>query len=162
MTLEHCPSCSHEISTEASSCPHCGHPLEAGWAEAQSEARRKKQEKQKAASEKRLAWTILGVALIGGWLAFSSQFRDDTAVACGTEVEAVSYAQILIKRRLKNPESAEFSYANTRRAMLDCGRWQVASYVDATNTFGATVRTNFSAIVRRVGKNRWVLEDLKM
>jgi hypothetical protein len=29
MTLQQCPSCDNRVSSEAESCPHCGHPIKA-------------------------------------------------------------------------------------------------------------------------------------
>ena len=80
---------------------------------------------------------------------------------CGEEITAYTYATILIEPRLKNPDGAEFQSAGKRVTMIECGRWRVQSTFDGTNGFGATIRTHYTAIVRRIAEDRWVMEDLK-
>lgn len=80
---------------------------------------------------------------------------------CGYDVEAFSYAQILISQQLTNPDSADFSMVNAKMEMLSCGRWVVSSYFDAQNSFGGTVRTNFVATVMKNPNGNWTMENLE-
>lgn len=82
--------------------------------------------------------------------------------ACGHDSEAIAWADSAVRENLKNPDSADFPWLDGRAIKLECGRWKVTSYVDATNGFGATIRTNFTAIMRKVSRENWVLEDLRM
>lgn len=80
---------------------------------------------------------------------------------CGDELTAYTYATILIEPMLKNPDGADFQSAGKRVYMIECAKWKVQSTFDGTNGFGATIRTHYSAIVRRVAEDYWVMEDLK-
>lgn len=80
---------------------------------------------------------------------------------CSDKTTAFTYATILIEKRLKNPDAADFHLMGARRSMLECGRWRIQSTFDGTNGFGATIRTNYYAIVRRVGKGHWLLEEFE-
>jgi len=84
------------------------------------------------------------------------------AKTCGDRIEAITYAQIFVEKRLKSPSSADFSLIDTRAGMSECGTWNVVSYVDAQNSFGVEIRTPFSASVTRQSKSKWVLNVLEM
>ena len=98
---------------------------------------------------------------IAGWETMGSRDRAGGG-HCGDRIDAFTFAEILIRRKLKNPEGAKFSLMDARIKMSECGQWRVASHVDATNSFGAVIRTKFIAVVRRVSDNRWHLESLDM
>tara|TARA_R110000850_G_scaffold129229_9_gene249137 strand:- start:2939 stop:4000 length:1062 start_codon:yes stop_codon:yes gene_type:complete len=79
---------------------------------------------------------------------------------CGEYQTAYVYATILVRPLLKNPDGAEFIRTGRRVNMVECGKWKVQSTFDGTNSFGATIRTHYTVIVRRVAKDHWVLEDI--
>lgn len=57
-----------------------------------------------------------------------------------------------VMNRLKNPDSADFPYtADVRGTRQPDGTITIRSYVDATNGFGAVVRTPFVCEAKKVG-----------
>lgn len=80
----------------------------------------------------------------------------------GKAEDAYYYSQPFVERGLKAPATAEFPYASevSARALGDC-MFQVEAYVDAQNSFGAMLRTRYSAILRRLPeKESWQLITL--
>ena len=75
--------------------------------------------------------------------------------------EAWAYMQIAVESKLKSPGSADFPFVKASDVVKHLGdnRYQVTSYVDATNSFGAEIRTYFDGVIRDEDK-RWVLEDI--
>lgn len=155
MSKDNCPKCAKPILPAASNCLHCGYAL-------RSEARYRIGSKQKdQAYKKTVVPAMLMMAFIAiGFLIFMRGGGEEDK--CGTELDALSYAQILVTNRLKAPSTADFGgWGNARLRKLECGRWMVMDYVDSQNGFGAMIRTNFSVIVRRTGKRKWEIEEIK-
>ena len=75
---------------------------------------------------------------------------------------AWAYMQLFVEKRLKNPKGAKF-VGNARDAVtnLGAGKYRVAAAVDATNSFGATVRTPFSGVIENLG-SEWKLHELNI
>ena len=91
------------------------------------------------------------------------QARRDAAAAiekrCGDEVAAYVMAKHFVSDQLKNPAGASYAsmvgdsgYSST---LQDNCTWTFKSYVDATNGFGATIRTPFTISVKRVSGDEW-------
>lgn len=60
---------------------------------------------------------------------------------------AVTSAQNLVKKELKAPSTAKFSYDDEEYIVKKNGLdWKVSGYVDAQNGFGASIRTYWTAI----------------
>ncbi len=70
------------------------------------------------------------------------------AEECGKKNEVMAFvmSQEFVKRRLRAPATAEFPNItnSSSRAIGDC-KFQVASYVDAQNGFGALLRSRYTA-----------------
>ncbi len=80
----------------------------------------------------------------------------------GAQVEAWAQIQLFVEQRLTNPRSAKFPFGGHRLVVaLGEDRYRVRSYVEATNSFGATVRTNFDGVLKR-RSGGWDLESLTM
>lgn len=60
------------------------------------------------------------------------------------EFDAVVVAEKAVKNKLKSPSTAEF--CSHKEYSITCSRntWTVSGYVDAQNSFGATLRNNFT------------------
>lgn len=82
----------------------------------------------------------------------------------GNHVGAYVYMQMFVKERLKSPKSADFpGPASEFCRPLGDYRYRVDAYVDATNSFGAEIRTKFSGIIKQnVGSDSWTLESLNI
>lgn len=79
---------------------------------------------------------------------------------CGTEAWAYNYAEQAVLQRLKNPADADVSMLNATTVMESCGVWLVKSYVDATNSYGAKIRTHFAAEMTRSLDGLWTAKVL--
>lgn len=77
--------------------------------------------------------------------------------------DAEMMAREFVKQRLKAPASAVFP-ANSRAAVtkLGMGRYQVISYVDSQNSFGANLRAPFVCTLRYLGGDQWKLEAISI
>ena len=71
-----------------------------------------------------------------------------------------------VTQRLKSPKSAEFPGVFDGRGdhvkYLGNQKYRIISYVDAQNSFGATIRNNFVGEIEQVDKNRWRLISLEI
>ena len=79
----------------------------------------------------------------------------------GDPLEACGWCQVEVKKELKAPASARFPSCN--RAVIRKvaeGVYEVKSYVDAQNSFGATIRTAYVCRVRYRGDHLWTLQEL--
>ena len=152
MALTKCKECGAEISTKDESCPKCG--------------------------AKRPKPTSLSTWIIGGFLAlviFQCTMREErTASEQASMSPTQKQAQLdesvrsdakwmckeFVEKTLKAPSTAEFqSYNNFSASGTGEGPFQVSGYVDAENSFGAKIRTQFICELRRTGDN-WQLENL--
>lgn len=63
--------------------------------------------------------------------------------------EAWVCAQMKIKEMLKSPKSAEFEFGGATKSTKAIGneKYEIKSYVDAENSFGAKIRSNFECTV---------------
>lgn len=78
--------------------------------------------------------------------------KDDAKWACRQFVE----------RSLKAPSTADFPFVNEFTAVgKERGPYIVRGYVDAQNSFGAMLRTNFACELHTDGKE-WFLDNLTM
>jgi hypothetical protein len=65
------------------------------------------------------------------------------------EIKVCTYAQIEIEDSLKSPSTADHpSCRSNTYTKLSDDKYVVDSYVDAQNSFGGTVRTNYECTVR--------------
>jgi hypothetical protein len=102
----------------------------------------------------KIHWTGIGVGLVCVALLAAAPEKHDPAAAlkrqCGDDVGAYIAAKEFVGRRLKNP--ADASYASMvgdsgySSVLRDC-KWTIKAYVDATNSYGATIRTPFVVTV---------------
>lgn len=74
--------------------------------------------------------------------------------------DAYTAAITLAPQALKSPDSATFPYYDKSMdsGIVDIGggQWQITSFVDAENSFGAKIRTDYTAIVSHVN-DKWRL-----
>lgn len=68
-----------------------------------------------------------------------------------------------VRDRLKAPKTADFAeYRDVGTSVIRSGRrFVVDGYVDAENSFGANLRTQYICTVQPVGGDRWQLLDLQ-
>ena len=81
---------------------------------------------------------------------------------CSDDIQAFLAAKEFMKQRLKSPSTADFPFLRdgSQITTLECGHFKVRSFVDAQNSFGAMIRTNYEAVLRHSGGGNWTLEAL--
>lgn len=60
-----------------------------------------------------------------------------------SKLDALSMSQMFVKDKLKSPSTAEFKYGVDQVTKLNDSTFEVSSYVDSQNSFGAQIRTNY-------------------
>jgi hypothetical protein len=138
MALTKCKECGKDMSTEAKACPSCGAPP----------PRR----------------TTLGTWVIGGFFAFvvgscilSQQSTHSPAPATPEQLAAKTASdrrhtatggcREFIKRKLHDPESAEFGHSSEASVEYHADRAMVVRSVRAKNAFGAMRLTEFICVM---------------
>jgi RNA polymerase subunit RPABC4/transcription elongation factor Spt4 len=160
-----CPSCHKRIRALSAKCPYC-------------------HRKQPISPLKWIGTFVLAVIVagicMGVPLAIKSGDRDYSDISSGggtsrgsrsssgssstpKKGEAIRMAQKFVTNPLKSPRSAKWpgmfeKYDHVQS--LGGGRYRVRSWVDAQNTFGALIRTNYTAVVIDKGGDTWGLESL--
>lgn len=71
-----------------------------------------------------------------------------STIATGSQTEACTYAQMEIENKLKSPSTAKHPACSLNTyTKLSASKYKVKSYVEAQNSFGAIVRTNYQCTV---------------
>ncbi len=83
---------------------------------------------------------------------------------CSNTMSPMFYAQEVVKQNLKSPATAEFPFYDKSQIqhLGDCV-YQVRSYVDYQNSFGAIIRSSFYVRIKR-GKteNDWQIQNIEI
>jgi hypothetical protein len=97
-------------------------------------------------------WTGIGVVtVIVGGLIFGPKTTSPQEPRCGSQAEAWTYGTDRVSEALKNPADASYPWGFTPYVKLTDAatcKWTVTAYVDATNSFGAKLRTHFEIVVQ--------------
>ena len=101
---------------------------------------------------------MLALCVAGAALALSGDESQDPAVA-DRAVDAEIMCEEFIGRRLKVPATAKYSHTQT---LKDGARYTVSGHVDAENSFGVMVRTDYACVVADQGNGKWSLEGLSL
>lgn len=85
------------------------------------------------------------------------------------EIETADYStqayiqcKKFVKEKLKAPASADFPFLDFETSRLPSHVYEVRSYVDAQNSFGATIRSNWSCKVQFWGTNVYILDEWRL
>ncbi|QNU67477.1 hypothetical protein EHE19_002830 [Ruminiclostridium herbifermentans] len=83
--------------------------------------------------------------------------EDDKAFAWTAAIKEV-------KERLKSPSTSEFPFSYNEQYIkeVETKTFVIKSYVDAENSFGAEIRSNFMVRIKRTGENTYNLIDVKI
>ena len=174
MALTKCKECRHKVSTKAETCPHCGAAVE-------NAPERKTS----------FASGCLSVIVVGGIVAWlvSYDFDDygeDAHVSPSTPSQpaqasppaappaawkpennpglAYTMMKDFVTEQLKSPGSAKFPGMFDQRKhtkTIGPGTYEIASWVDSQNAFGATMRKRFTGKVEQTGDYEWRLLSLE-
>ena len=103
-----------------------------------------------------LAVLLIFVAVVA-WVALGDHSSEPSGL------EAYVASQNFVKQKLKAPATAKFPvYDKSMVVTNDNKRFKVESYVDAQNSFGASVRTKYVCIVTHIEGNEWQLESVQL
>lgn len=157
-----CLACNKSISSDAHSCPNCGQPLTDHW---EQEGRQ-----QRSKSRKRLeigCGLVFWLAVIAGGLGYCTQPKtpeERKAVNCSAKGSnnAIAWAQMAGRERLRSPKTAEFGSDAVARWSGDCNV-SVYGTVDAQNGFGAMIRSTYTAkMIYRPETDVWEMIEFTM
>ena len=76
--------------------------------------------------------------------------RSSTSTNSSDKFLAYNYAEEFVEKRLKSPSTAKFPKTMERSnhvTILGGGKFKINSWVDSQNSFGATIRTNFTCTI---------------
>lgn len=110
---------------------------------------------------KRLLWLGLLVFVVLFGFCFSLLSDREPKADIGEAVSAWVACQQFVEERLKAPSTVEYPspYTEYTRS-VGGGTFEVDAYVDAENSFGAMIRTDFLCTVDYRGDDNWHLESL--
>ncbi len=145
MALINCSECSKEVSDKASICPNCGNPI--------NDIIGVNKEKGSSWGCMKTFFFLLVLFGIGvpvvNWL--TSDGKVESSTVNHSELLAFIYAEDCVKSRLKSPSTAKFPNARERKSSTTYkgnGSYEINSWVDSQNGFGATIRSNFTCVVK--------------
>lgn len=95
---------------------------------------------------------LIIASIVAGYWIFGIPERGPRVEAASNcdRISAFVMSQEFVRRELKSPKTAEFPYISDATVTVTPGkkcRFSVASYVDAQNSFGALIRTNYTVDV---------------
>jgi hypothetical protein len=164
MALKKCPECGGKVSSAATACPACGHPLGKSFLE-----------KQEAGCLRVIAFfTVVGIAL---WLLVPTHHDSNALPGSGStgapeaqsspkpehdKIGAWVMAKQFVVQRLKAPSTADFGsvfgdYQDPEACATYLGdaKYRCVGWVDAQNSFGAKLRNPFTVEVEYTGSGNW-------
>jgi hypothetical protein len=139
MALGKCRECGKEVSSGAPVCPHCGvkGPI-------------------RATAGVNVATAGVGIAILLGITYCLGGFDSSSDNSPAAKAETSYYAAYSrcndeLKLELKAPGTAVFSSERESRHIVQGDSIMIAGYVDAENSFGAKLRSNWVCVVRDFG-----------
>lgn len=157
MALKECKECGQEVSTKADTCPNCG------------------VNDPTTSTLSKIVSTIIGFVILGWFCSMLlGDVDSDTTNASTTswkdepdKIAAHTMIQGFVEDRLKAPSTAEFpsawDYDYDENIDYEGNQtYYIESYVDSENSFGGTVRTEFTARIKQVSEDEWRLLELNL
>ena len=89
----------------------------------------------------------------------SSGHKSDEDAFGHTKYNAAAVAEATVKAQLKSPKSAKFCSANEMTITYNESTWTISGWVDAQNSFGATVRSNFTVKITYTSDNNYTVDS---
>ena len=159
-----CTNCGAEQPEAARFCFSCGTALDAG-------ASPEPDETSEISDQTRKRAMLIGLALapiIFGALFFVSRPapRPAEEKTCGDWAAAMIYSESHVRAQLRSPSTAKFPGGPWREGVrigeLEKCTWLVKSWVDSQNGFGATIRTDYAAVMEYLPESKeWKVSSLE-
>lgn len=146
--MKKCSECLADIPKEARKCSHCG-----------------SEQKQEIPPKKVLGVILTIAAFVFMIFIFSDGDSGPSTPKVVTKEEASIIAQRYVEQVLKSPSTADFPMFDYTATDLGGGKFKIVSYVDSQNSFGATVRSDWSVILSHKGgdwssSSNWKLNEM--
>jgi len=107
----------------------------------------------------KIFFIVLTVFVIG-FLSFID-FYPRSSSEKPSKIDAFFTCKEYVKNNLKAPATADFqSYYDAYVKKAGQNKYEILSYVDAQNSFGAKLRTRYICDIKYVGNDEWELEKL--
>jgi hypothetical protein len=95
--------------------------------------------------------TRFSIVLLLVWVAISFiSSSEDSDAPTDNSILAYNLAEDCVKQRLKSPSTAEFAGLFEKKdhvTKIGSDKYKIRSYVDAQNSFGATIRNQWSCTI---------------
>jgi hypothetical protein len=90
-------------------------------------------------------------------------FKNNPEKKYPDKIDAYTMSQIFVEKQLKSPSTAKFPTTSHATITKVDSIYSVSCYVDAQNSFGAIIRTYYTAKISFDKKaENWTLRDLKL
>jgi hypothetical protein len=162
MATRECPFCKEKVKGNATLCKHCKSELpplppkkwyQTWWG---------------------LLLVLFGLMIIANAFGLKTNPQPETPENIAAKqadidsIDARSWAKIYVEKSLKAPTTAKWPSGadfGVNQYMDKKGKvvkdvWEVSGYVDAQNSFGAMIRTQWYVKVKKIG-NSWILLEIK-
>lgn len=147
MALINCVECTKEVSDTAKTCPHCGFQLIEDKVQEPIPEKIKPKPKLGCFNISIIAIFFLGLFYL---ISTSGDNPSSDNSSSTNKFLAYNYAENFVKEKIKSPSTAVFPgiiEKDKHITDLDGGKYQITSWVDSQNGFGATIRTSFSCMI---------------
>jgi len=150
MALVNCPECKKDVSNKAKLCPHCGY----------------KMQKRSGCLPMLGIVILISLAIVVIDANINSEVNTSNSPRKDYTSERLAYnlSKDYVLENIKSPSSADFpGLFESKNHVKDLGggRFEVNSWVDSENSFGAKIRTRYSCIMIKRSNDRWGIENLK-
>jgi len=105
---------------------------------------------------------ILAMFILSSVLNKNGNSPDKTVNYNPDKIDAYVMSQVFVEQKLKAPSTAEFPTSRNASITKINDVFTVSCYVDAQNSFGAQIRTNYTAkLYYNFSTKKWHLESLE-
>ncbi|KFO66594.1 hypothetical protein ER57_16435 [Smithella sp. SCADC] len=162
MATRKCPFCKEKVKEDAMLCKHCKNELpplppkkwyQTWWG---------------------LLLVLFGLMIIANAFGLKTNQKTETPediAAKQTDIDSIdarSWAKIYVEKSLKAPTTAKWPSGadfgvgqyKDKKGKVVKDVWEVSGYVDAQNSFGAMIRTQWYVKLKKIG-NSWILLEIK-
>lgn len=116
---------------------------------------------------KNAGWIALGLFLLVFFWSYHNNMPEQQNNSGPSNSDVYSMAQSFVKDRLRSPSTAKFPWSSEDYSVAvdkkDKNLYLVQSYVDAQNSFGATIRNRYFVLMRyNPTREVWNLDNIRI